>query len=74
MILMGDLHFWSAMETSRKIVVKKMGPIFILTFMLSILLVISTLLAGVGLILAFPLFYTIVYGALVQVSDHAEGK
>jgi hypothetical protein len=48
------LEFWEAMETSRKIVTKNWFPLFGLTLILGIAVVIGSLLLGIGLLVALP--------------------
>lgn len=66
LILLGDLHFWTAMETSRHMVTRKFWPLLLLTLLLALMLMGSTLVVVIGLILLYPLIYTVVYATFVQ--------
>lgn len=72
LILLGRLQFWTAMETSRKIVVKKFPAMLALTLSMAALLTLGSMLAVIGLLFTIPLIYTITYAAYASVSGQGQ--
>lgn len=69
LILLGRLRFWTAMEVSRKIVLRHWRGVLQLTLFIGLLWVGSLLTLGLGLLLAFPLTYTSVYAAYADLTE-----
>jgi len=68
LILLGRLQFWTAMEVSRKIVLRHWrGAIQLMAF-IGLMWLGSILTLGVGLLMAFPLTYATVYAAYADLT------
>jgi uncharacterized membrane protein len=58
-----NLEFWSAMETSRKLVTKKWFSFFGLVLLLGLLNILGAILLGIGLLVTIPLSSCVVAAA-----------
>jgi uncharacterized membrane protein len=68
-IVIYNLKGWEAMEMSRKITTHNILPLVGLFFMLSIIIIISALPCGIGLLFSLPLSITAVYSAFAQITE-----
>ncbi|MGD2181282.1 hypothetical protein [Lusitaniella coriacea] len=64
-----DLNYWSAMETSRKIITKQWFLFFALYLLLSLINIAGLLLCGVGLLVTIP----VTYGTIIAAYDDIIG-
>lgn len=72
LILLGRLQFWTAMEVSRKIVLRHWRGVLQLMLIIGLMWLGSLLTLGVGLFIAFPLTYATVYAAYADLTDERE--
>ena len=68
-IVIYNLKGWEAMEMSRKITTHNIIPLLGLFFMLGIIIIISALPCGIGLLFSVPLSITAVYSAFAQITE-----
>ena len=68
-IVIYNLKGWEAMEMSRKITTHNIIPLVGLFFMLGIIIIISALPCGIGLLFSLPLSITAVYSAFAQITE-----
>lgn len=68
-IVIYNLKGWEAMEMSRKITTHNILPLVGLFFMLGIIIIISALPCGIGLLFSLPLSITAVYSAFAQITQ-----
>ena len=68
-ILKRNMGFWEAMEASRKIVSKKFFAFFGLMLFLILLLTIGAFLCGLGLLVAYPVFFLTIYYSFGQIME-----
>jgi uncharacterized membrane protein len=68
-IVIYKLEAWPAMEMSRKITTNNLLPLAGLFLLLGIIVIISALPCGIGLLFSLPLSITAVYSAFAQITD-----
>jgi ABC-type multidrug transport system fused ATPase/permease subunit len=68
-IVIYNLQAWQAMEMSRKITTHNLLPLIGLFFLLGIIIIISALPCGIGLLFSLPLSITAVYSAFAQITE-----
>ncbi len=56
-IIFRGMGFWEAMEASRKIVMKNYVQVLVFLIVLGIIVAVGAMLCGVGLLVAYPLFF-----------------
>jgi uncharacterized membrane protein len=59
--IFGGMDVWSAMEWSRKLITRNWWQFFALFMILVAINVIGLLLAGVGLLVSFPMTFLVLY-------------
>ncbi|MBS1513241.1 MAG: hypothetical protein JST86_20565 [Bacteroidetes bacterium] len=67
-IVVYNLEAWPAMEMSRKITSRNILPLIGLFVLLGLLVAVSALLCGIGLLFTLPLSITAVYSAFAQIT------
>lgn len=73
-IVIYKLDAWPAMEMSRKITTHNLLPLIGLFFVLGIIIIISALPCGIGLLFSLPLSITAVYSAFAQITSCDENE
>lgn len=73
-IVIYKLEAWAAMEMSRKITTHNLLPIIGLFFVLGIIIIVSALPCGIGLLFSLPLSITAVYSAFAQITACDENE
>lgn len=68
-IVIYNLQAWESMEMSRKITTHNLLPLIGLFFLLGIIIIISALPCGIGLLFSLPLSITAVYSAFAQITE-----
>lgn len=63
LVIFQKMEFWPAMEASRKIVTKNWGNFFLLALVMGLISLAGTLVLFIGLLLAIPYVYCIMYAA-----------
>ena len=68
-IVIYNLQAWQAMEMSRKITTHNLLPLIGLFLLLGVIILISALPCGIGLLFSLPLSITAVYSAFAQITE-----
>ncbi|MEM7369343.1 MAG: hypothetical protein AAF587_12140 [Bacteroidota bacterium] len=63
LIIFEKMEFWPALEASRKIVTKNWGNFFLMSIVLGLIALAGTLVLFVGLLVAIPFMYCVMYAA-----------
>ncbi len=69
LIVIYKIDAWPAMEMSRKITTQHLFPLLGLFILLGIIIMISAIPCGIGLLFSLPLSITAVYSAFAQITD-----
>jgi len=68
-IVIYKMEAWPAMELSRKVTMKNLFPLIGLFILLGIIIIISALPCGIGLLFSLPLSIGALYSAFAQITD-----